>query len=217
MSAPFGTRELLEAYKRGIFPMAESRDDPSLHFIDPDERGVLPLNGFHVPKRLKRTVRQAPFNVTADKAFTRVITNCADAAPNRETTWINSSIVNLYASLHNEGHAHSIECWKDDKLVGGLYGVSVGAAFFGESMFSTEQDASKIALVHLVGRLIAGGYLLLDAQFHNPHLEQFGLETISRATFQKRLSAALSEEANFLTLRAPQNGQDALQLITQTS
>ena len=217
MSASFGTRELLAAYQRGVFPMAESRDDPDLFLIDPDERGVIPLKNFHIPKRLKRTVRQDIYTVTVDKAFTRVITKCAEAAPNRETTWINPSIVNLYAKLHKEGHAHSVECWKGEELVGGLYGVSLQAAFFGESMFSTATDASKVALVHLVARLIAGKYRLLDAQFHNPHLTQFGLETILRAEFQIRLKTALETRGDFTPLNAPRTGYEALQLMTHTS
>lgn len=217
MSSSFGLPDLLDAYRRGVFPMADSRHDPKLYLIDPDERGILPLKGFHIPKRLQRTVRRAPYRLTTDQAFSRVMEGCAEAADGRETTWINSAILNLYAGLHREGYAHSVECWQEDTLVGGLYGVSIGAAFFGESMFSRATDASKIALVHLVARLIAGGYVLLDAQFHNPHLDQFGLETVQRADFRKRLSKALKSEGNFDTPHAPQTGQDAVQLITQIS
>lgn len=217
MSSTFGLTELLAAYRRGVFPMADGRDDPDLYLIDPEERGVLPLKGFHVPKRLKRTVRKDPYRVTIDKAFSRVMEGCAETASNRETTWINAAILNLYAGLHREGHAHSVECWQGEMLVGGLYGVSVEGAFFGESMFSRATDASKIALVHLVGRLIAGGYQLLDAQFYNPHLAQFGLETVSRPAFKRRLAEALKVRGDFNSLDAPLTGQAALHLITQTS
>lgn len=217
MSSNFGLTELLKCYHRGVFPMANARDDPGLLLIDPDERGILPLKGFHVPKRLARTVCRDPYRVTVNTAFGRVMEGCAAKANGRETTWINSTILNLYTGLHRKGQAHSVECWHEGRLVGGLYGVSIGGAFFGESMFSRATDASKIALVHLVARLIAGGYKLLDAQFHNPHLEQFGLETWSREAFKIKLAEALLVRANFRTPEAPQTGQSALQLITQTS
>tara|TARA_R110001606_G_scaffold272058_1_gene420587 strand:+ start:14 stop:772 length:759 start_codon:yes stop_codon:yes gene_type:complete len=197
MSSRFGTQDLLACYRRGVFPMADSRDDPNLFLVDPDLRGILPLDAFHIPRRLKRTVIQEPYRVTADTAFTRVMEFCAEEGAGRESTWINSAILNLYSTLHREGHAHSIECWDGDQLVGGLYGVAIGGAFFGESMFSRATDASKIALVHLAARLIAGGYTLLDAQFHNPHLEQFGLIEIPRADFKARLRDALAVEADF--------------------
>ncbi|WP_373008409.1 leucyl/phenylalanyl-tRNA--protein transferase [Hyphomonas sp.] len=197
MSSRFGTQDLLACYRRGVFPMADSRDDPNLFLVDPDLRGILPLDAFHIPRRLKRTVIQEPYRVTADTAFTRVMEFCAEEGAGRESTWINSAILNLYSTLHREGHAHSIECWDGDQLVGGLYGVAIGGAFFGESMFSRATDASKIALVHLAARLIAGGYTLLDAQFHNPHLEQFGLIEIPRADFKARLRDALTVAADF--------------------
>ena len=197
MSSRFGTQDLLACYRRGVFPMADARDDPNLFLVDPDMRGILPLDDFHIPKRLKRTVVREPYRVTVDTAFTRVMESCAEETDGRESTWINSAILNLYSALHREGHAHSVECWDDDKLVGGLYGVAIAGAFFGESMFSRATDASKIALVHLVARLIEGGFTLLDAQFHNPHLEQFGLIEISRAAFKERLRKALTVEANF--------------------
>ncbi|WP_340692618.1 leucyl/phenylalanyl-tRNA--protein transferase [Hyphomonas sp.] len=197
MSSRFGTLDLLACYRRGVFPMADSRDDPNLFLVDPDMRGILPLDAFHIPRRLKRTVIQEPYRVTADTAFTRVMEFCAEEGAGRESTWINSAILNLYSALHREGHAHSIECWDGDQLVGGLYGVAIGGAFFGESMFSRATDASKIALVHLAARLIAGGYTLLDAQFHNPHLEQFGLIEIPRADFKARLRDALTVTADF--------------------
>ena len=151
MSSRFGTQDLLACYRRGVFPMADARDDPNLFLVDPDMRGILPLDDFHIPKRLKRTVVREPYRVTVDTAFTRVMESCAEETDGRESTWINSAILNLYSALHREGHAHSVECWDDDKLVGGLYGVAIGGAFFGESMFSRATDASKIALVHLVG------------------------------------------------------------------
>ncbi|MEM9669302.1 MAG: leucyl/phenylalanyl-tRNA--protein transferase [Pseudomonadota bacterium] len=217
MSSEFGIRELLNAYRRGVFPMADSRDDPYLFLIDPDERGVLPLRGFHIPKRLTRTVKQDLYRVTFDEAFSRVMDGCAEAADGRETTWINSAIINLYGSLHRRGFAHSVECWDDDQLVGGLYGVAIGAVFFGESMFSRKRDASKIALVHLVGRLIAGGYQLLDAQFHNPHLEQFGLKRVLRNEFKSLLEASIDETADFYSDSAPSTGSEAVHLITQMS
>jgi len=217
MSNTFGLTELLEAYRRGVFPMAETRDDPNLFLMNPEERGILPLKGFHVPKRLGRTVKRDPYKITINKAFGRVMEGCAASTESRDTTWINAAILNLYSAMHREGYAHSVECWQDDQLVGGLYGVSLGGVFFGESMFSRATDASKIALVHLVARLIAGGYVLLDAQFHNPHLEQFGLQTISREVFHKHLAKALTKEAAFDSPSVPHSGADALQLITQTS
>lgn len=197
MSSRFGTQDLLACYQRGVFPMADARDDPNLFLVDPDMRGILPLDAFHIPRRLKRTIIREPYRVTADTAFTRVMEYCAEETSGRESTWINSAILNLYSALHREGHAHSVECWDGDQLVGGLYGVALGGAFFGESMFSRATDASKIALVHLAARLIEGGFTLLDAQFHNPHLEQFGLIEITRAQFKERLRKALTVEANF--------------------
>jgi leucyl/phenylalanyl-tRNA--protein transferase len=222
MSARFGTNDLLACYRRGVFPMGDARDDPNLFLVDPDMRGILPLDDFHIPKRLRRRVKQEPYRVTADTAFTRVMEMCAESADGRETTWINSTILNLYSALHREGYAHSIECWDDTgALVGGLYGVALGGAFFGESMFSRATDASKIGLVHLVARLIEGGFTLLDAQFHNPHLEQFGLIEIPRADFKRRLKAALEVNADFYCgCSGPSGsftGSGAVQRITQMS
>ena len=219
MSSRFGTEELLDCYRRGVFPMADNRDDPNLFLIDPDERGVLPLETFHVPKRLARTVKRQPFSVRVDSAFTRVMEACAEHHPTRRSTWINQTILNLYASLHRQGYAHSVECWDNGNLVGGLYGVSLGGAFFGESMFSRATDASKVALVHLVARLLEGGYTLLDAQFHNPHLEQFGLEEISRNAFKIRLADALASDADFYSADevSASTGTWAVQRITQMS
>ncbi len=219
MSQRFETADLLNCYRRGVFPMADSRDDMRLFLMDPDVRGILPLDAFHIPKRLRRTIRQNPYRLTVDTAFNRVIEACAAPHDNRPATWINTPIMNLYSALHREGHAHSVECWNsDDELVGGLYGVSLNGAFFGESMFSRATDASKIALVHLVARLVTGGYTLLDAQFHNPHLEQFGLIEIPRQDFRDHLWKALRIEADFYSL--PPEGVDgttALQAITQIS
>lgn len=222
MSNRFDTDRLLDCYRQGVFPMADSRHDMNLFLIAPQIRGVLPLKGFHVPRRLRRTIRQEPFRVTVDLAFNRVIEACAEEVPDRPTTWINSPIVNLYGSLHRQGYAHSIECWDgDDMLVGGLYGVALGGAFFGESMFSRATDASKIALVHLVARLISGGFVLLDAQFHNPHLEQFGIEEVPKAKFMVRLHRALAVKADFYSAGLPGpddlTGERSVHLITQTS
>lgn len=197
MSARFSPEDLLACYRRGVFPMADSRDDPRLFLVDPDRRGLLPLDAFHIPKRLKRRICQDPFRVTFDTAFTRVIEACAEPHDSRPNTWINSGIVNLYSALHRDGHAHSVECWDGDQLVGGVYGVALGGAFFGESMFSRAADASKIALVHLVARLIDRGFVLLDAQFYNPHLDQFGLIEVSREEFRTRLKRALKVPARF--------------------
>lgn len=221
MSDRFDTTDLLNCYRRGVFPMADSREDMRLFLMDPDLRGVLPLDRFHVPKRLRKTVRQDPFRVTVDTAFNRVIEACAEPHPTRPATWINDPILNLYGALHRQGFAHSVECWTEDgDLVGGLYGVALGGAFFGESMFSRATDASKIALVHLVARLKLGGFELLDAQFHNPHLEQFGLEEISRDEFRAKLWRALRVNADFYSVGSrglSTAGSTSLQAITQIS
>ncbi|MEL6473066.1 MAG: leucyl/phenylalanyl-tRNA--protein transferase [Pseudomonadota bacterium] len=213
MSSRFGTQDLLACYRRGVFPMADSRDDPNLFLIDPDERGLLLLDAFHVPRRLRKTIRKQPYDIRVDTAFARVMEGCAASLPGRESTWINSAILNLYCSLHREGHAHSVEAWMGEELVGGLYGVSIGGAFFGESMFSTATDASKIALVHLVARLIKSGYSLLDAQFTNPHLEQFGLVEVTREEFRARLAMAVDQHAMFPDNSANFSGTDALAII----
>jgi len=197
VSLRLDTRTLLGCYRRGVFPMAESHDDPRLFLVDPDLRGILPLDGFHVPRRLKRTVRRGDYDITVNKAFSRVLEGCAAPGPGRENTWINPVISNLYTALHADRHAHSLEVWQDGKLAGGLYGVALGGAFFGESMFSRAKDASKVALVHLAALLIRQGYILLDAQFHNPHLEQFGLIEIHRADFKDLLREALTLESVF--------------------
>jgi len=196
MHAPLLTPEiLLSAYAQGLFPMAERRDDPTLFWVSPDKRGVIPLDGFHVPKRLARTVRSSCYRVTSDQAFVNVMHACAAPAPGREQSWINDEILRLYMGLHAGGHAHSIECWEGDELAGGLYGVSLGAAFFGESMFSANRDASKVALVELVRMLRRGGYLLLDTQFLTPHLAQFGAYEIPREDYLARLHTAIAHDA----------------------
>jgi leucyl/phenylalanyl-tRNA--protein transferase len=188
---------LLEAYAAGIFPMAESADDPELFWVDPTRRGILPLDEFHVPRRLKRVLRRDGFRVSADTQFAAVIRGCAEASETRPATWINDEIVRLYDALFERGAAHSVECWNEGELVGGLYGVSLGAAFFGESMFSRVKDASKVALAHLVLRLRRGGYRLLDTQFLTPHLQQFGAIEISRAHYHRLLAEALRYRAVF--------------------
>ena len=186
---------LLRAYSEGLFPMAERRGDPTLYWVSPDKRGILPLDEFHVPHRLARTVRAGRFTVTADHAFTDVMRSCAAPAPGREESWINDEILRLYTALYAGGHAHSIECWRDGELVGGLYGVRLGAAFFGESMFSRARDASKVALVYLVDALRRGGFVLLDTQFITAHLAQFGAVEIPRAQYLVLLNKALGREA----------------------
>ncbi|MDP2124360.1 MAG: leucyl/phenylalanyl-tRNA--protein transferase [Parvibaculum sp.] len=208
---------LLRAYAFGVFPMAESRDDPDLYWIDPEQRGILPLDGFHVSKRLRRRVRSGVFDVRVDTAFRETMLGCADTAPGRDGTWINDRIISLYCELHARGNAHSVESWRDGKLVGGLYGVSIGAVFFGESMFSRETDASKVALVHLVARLVAGGYKLLDTQFVTEHLRQFGATEISRDAYRARLSEATSAQADFYSLPAGASPLEFLQSTTQMS
>ena len=196
----FGPRELLSCYARGVFPMADSREDARLFLIDPDHRGVLPLDGFHISRRLARTVRSDVYDVRANTAFAEVVAACAAPRPGNENTWINATIEALYIELHQAGFAHSIECWQGDVLVGGLYGVALGGAFFGESMFSRARDASKVALVHLVARLVAGRFILLDTQFLTEHLTQFGVEEIPRREYRRRLRRALSTEADFQAL-----------------
>ncbi|HEY4124469.1 MAG TPA: leucyl/phenylalanyl-tRNA--protein transferase [Rhizomicrobium sp.] len=188
---------LLRAYAEGIFPMAEGRDDDELFWVSPEKRGIIPLDAFHLPRRLARTVRSDRFAVTADAAFADVMQACAAPTPERPESWINDEILRLYTALHAAGHAHSIECWRDGKMVGGLYGVKLGAAFFGESMFSRESDASKVALVHLVARLIRGGFSLLDTQFLTAHLARFGTIEIPRADYQVLLARAIAHEAEF--------------------
>lgn len=211
---------LLEAYRRGHFPMAETREDPELFWLDPPRRGIIPLEDFHVPRRLARAMRKSDFRVSVDAAFAQVIAACAAATDVRPKTWINGLIEDSYVELHRQGHAHSVEVWAGEALVGGLYGVATGAAFFGESMFSTRTDASKMALVHLVCRLRAGGFTLLDTQFITGHLEQFGAVEITRAAYRRRLDAAVAATADFYVLGGTGDVLAAgavLQLTTQTS
>jgi leucyl/phenylalanyl-tRNA--protein transferase len=216
-AAAFSVDDLIACYQRGVFPMADARDDERIFLIDPDRRGVIPLQGFHVPHRLARTVRGDAFQVRIDTAFEAVIEACAEARPGRMETWINAPIQALYGELYARGLAHSVECWVDGDLVGGLYGVTLGAAFFGESMFSLARDSSKVALIHLVARLIAGGYQLLDTQFLTGHLSQFGAQDIPRAHYRKRLVQALAGDADFDRLPAYANGASVLQAISQAS
>ncbi len=188
---------LLKAYSCGIFPMAESADDPALYWIEPPQRGILPLESLHIPRRLARTVRQQVFEVRIDSDFDRVIGGCAASRPGRRTTWINPKIRSLYRELYDTGYCHTVETWADGRLVGGLYGVGLNGAFFGESMFSFERDASKVALIYLCARLIAGGFTLLDTQFVTDHLRQFGAIEIGRADFHALLERALGHQASF--------------------
>jgi leucyl/phenylalanyl-tRNA--protein transferase len=198
MHAPrITTDTLLRAYAAGVFPMAERRDDPNLFWVSPEARGILPLDAFHVSHRLARTVRGDHFTVKTDTAFHEVMLACAEPAADREDSWINDEILRLYCELHEMGHAHSVECWRDARLVGGLYGVRLGGAFFGESMFSRERDASKVALVHLVARLKRGGFALLDAQFITSHLTRFGAIEIPRREYLAMLQDALETTAQF--------------------
>ena len=207
---------LLKAYACGIFPMAESADDPAIYWIEPEQRGVIPLDTFHVPGRLARTVRAERFRVICDRDFERVIDGCAAPQPGRTRTWINGRIRNLYLGLFRVGHCHTVEVYDGDALVGGLYGVSLGRTFFGESMFHRARDASKVALVHLVARLRAGGFALLDTQFITDHLKTFGALELPRKQYHKLLADALIGEADFaaLPLDRPIAGAQALALAT---
>lgn len=210
---------LLKAYACGIFPMSDAADDPGLYWIEPEKRGIFPLDSFHVPRRLARTMRQRPYEIRVDTNFDGVISGCAGnpTSDYRDKTWINQRIRRLYGELFAMGHCHTVEVWKDDLLVGGLYGVRLRGAFFGESMFSHLPDASKIALVYLVARLKAGGFKLLDAQFTTEHLAQFGIIEIDRAEYHHRLEAALAVEGDFYGLAGRATVEDVLQLASQTS
>ncbi|MCE2516984.1 MAG: leucyl/phenylalanyl-tRNA--protein transferase [Alphaproteobacteria bacterium] len=213
---------LIKAYTLGVFPMAEAHDDERIFFVDPDERGVLPLAGVHIPRSLRKRIRKQPYTIKVNTAFDAVIDACRELTDDRTESWINPKIRQLYCALHRYGFSHSIEAWQTvngkDVLVGGLYGVALKGAFFGESMFSRATDASKIALVHLMARLVAGGYTLLDTQFTNPHLEQFGVQEIPRDEFKIRLGEAMMVDA-----KLPQGPQDMamvqsfLQANTDTS
>ncbi len=191
---------LLKAYSCGIFPMAESADDPALYWIEPQARGILPLDAVHVPRRLAKSVRQNAFEVRINSDFEAVIDGCAASKAGRRSTWINARIRSLYGALFAQGHCHTVETWRDGRIVGGLYGVALGGVFFGESMFSTERDASKIALVYLCARLAHGGFTLLDTQFVTDHLRQFGTIEVERQEFHRLLEPALTREADFHAL-----------------
>lgn len=211
----FGPDDLLDCYATGVFPMGEARDDPRVFLVEPEDRGVIPLDGFHIPTRLRRTVRSAPFEVRVDTDFEAVLDLCAASRPGREDTWINGPIRSLYLELYARGRTHSLECWQGDRLVGGLYGVTLGGAFFGESMFSLERDASKVALVHLVARLKRGGWRLLDAQFLTEHLTQFGAVETPQADYLKLLAAALTVRPDAGALSAPLTGAEAVAYALQ--
>jgi leucyl/phenylalanyl-tRNA---protein transferase len=192
---------LLRAYGAGIFPMADDAGSAEIFWVDPEERGIMPLDAFHLSRRLRRTVRAEPFEIRCDHDFVAVMKGCAAATEDRPKTWINDELIHLYAELFRRGHAHTVESWLDGELVGGLYGVTLGGAFFGESMFSRITDASKVALAHLVARLRLGGFTLLDVQFVTPHLKRFGAVPIPRARYRRQLVAAISVHAAWSTAR----------------
>lgn len=204
---------LLNAYAAGIFPMAEKRDDPDVYWVDPRRRGIFPLDGFRISRSLARRMRRHPPRVSINTAFADVVDACAD----RDETWINAEIRRLYLDLHRMGHAHSLEVWEGDTLTGGVYGVVLGAAFFGESMFSRRTDASKIALAYLVDRLRLGGFQLFDTQFLTPHLASLGAVEVTRAEYHRRLEKALSLQGDFIGPALPSTPQDVVQRMTQTS
>jgi leucyl/phenylalanyl-tRNA---protein transferase len=209
----FTLDDLINCYRTGVFPMSDRRDDEYLFLVDPPLRGILPLDGFHVPSRLARTVRKDDYVVRIDTAFQQIIELCAESADDRPSTWISHSIQALYQALFARGLAHSVEVWRDNELVGGLYGVAIGGAFFGESMVSRATDASKIALVHLVGRLRAGGFMLLDCQFQTDHLRQFGVIELPKAEYLKLLTDAVDEKADFYALPGATPGREIMRLL----
>ena len=204
---------LLSAYAQGVFPMSESRDDPEIFWVDPTMRGVLPLNGFRISRSLAKTLKRGHFEVSFDTAFPEVVRGCAD----RDETWINDTIFDLYCTLNERGDAHSVEVWQDGELVGGAYGVTVGAAFFGESMFSRVTDASKVALAYLVDRLRLGGFLLCDTQFITDHLASLGAVEVTRSDYHEYLAAAIRQPASFDVPGSVPSAQDVLQRNAQTS
>ena len=221
---PIDTTLLLRAYATGFFPMADDRDAAKVYWVEPKARGVLPLDGFHMSRSLAKTLKSDKFAVTADQAFARVIEGCAEAVPDRPGTWINGQIEQACLALHARGHAHSVEVWQADALVGGLYGVRLGRAFFGESMFSRARDASKIALAHLVARLNAGGFVLLDCQFITDHLASLGAIEVPREDYVVMLDEALSGPSpdwrgleSSLSVSGPVSGKRIAQLLGQTS
>jgi leucyl/phenylalanyl-tRNA---protein transferase len=218
MTKHFDVEDLLACYRSGVFPMAESRDDKEFFLVDPEWRCLIPLHDFHVPRRLARTIRSDAFSFQVDRQFEAVIDGCAAPGEgDRAETWISPRIRALYLELHYRGLAHSVEVLADGALVGGLYGVALGGAFFGESMFSTARDASKAALVYLVARLRAGGFSVLDAQFLTPHLAQFGAYTVTRRRFHEALARGLAEPGDFQRLQDGLSGAQLLQSIAQTS
>ena len=204
---------LLNAYASGVFPMAETRDDPDVFWVDPRRRGIFPLNGFRISRSLARRMRRNPPHVTINTVFSDVVDACAD----RDETWINAEIRRLYLDLHLMGHAHSLEVWEGETLAGGVYGVSLGAAFFGESMFSRRTDASKIALAYLVDRLRLGGFRLFDTQFLTPHLASLGAVEVTRAEYHLRLEKALMSQGDLSSPALPATPQEVVQRMTQTS
>lgn len=208
---------LLKAYACGIFPMAESADDPGMFWVEPEYRGILPLDEFHISRSLKKTLRRDEFEVRINTRFDAVVTACSQSTETRPKTWINKRIRELYSELHAMGHGHSVEAWQDGELVGGLYGIHLGAAFFGESMFSRRTDASKVALVHLAYQLIQGGFRLLDTQFTTPHLEKFGVTEVPREAYQEMLDEALKEEARFPAQVGGATSDSILQFFSQMS
>ena len=213
----FSVDDLIDCYRRGVFPMADARHDQRVFLVEPARRGVMPLDRFHVSRRLARTVRQDRFEVSVDAAFGAVVAACAAPRTGRMETWINEPIQRMCDALFDLGVAHSVETWLEGRLVGGLYGLELGGAFFGESMFSTERDASKVALTHLVARLRFGGFRLLDTQFLTDHLSSFGAEEISRTDYRRRLAQALKMDADFGRLSPYGGGAGAMQVISQAS
>ncbi len=197
MSSPLTADQILRAYALGVFPMARQHDDPKLYWVDPEKRGILPLADFHLPRSLKKVLKRDSFELKVDTAFDQVLQLCAESTARRPETWINAEIVRLFTDLHHAGLAHSVESWQDGKLVGGLYGLSLGSAFFGESMFSRATDASKVALAYLVALMKKGGYTLLDTQFVTDHLAQFGAVEIPRRDYLRMLAQALDRPAGF--------------------
>lgn len=212
MSKRFGTQELIDCYRRGVFPMSEGRHDPDIYFVEPDIRGVLFLDALHIPKRLAQLLRQDKYDITVNEAFPTVIEKCAAKTGRRRETWINSTIINLYCTLHRDGFAHSVEVWDGNDIVGGIYGVAVGSVFFGESMFSTAPNTSKVALMHLAARLLQGGYHILDAQLYNPHLKQFGLTLVPCEKFRQILAEALKYKRSFGE-NTPLSGAEVVKII----
>ena len=208
---------ILKGYSLGVFPMSESFDDPKIYWINPKKRGIIPIKDFKISKSLKKEIKKNKFEVTVNKSFDEVITNCAKKTENRPATWINKEIIKLYSNLHKIGHAHSIEAWFQNKLVGGLYGVSLGSAFFGESMFSIMSNSSKICLVYLIANLKIKKFTLLDTQFVNPHLKKLGAIEISRQKYLKILGRSLKKNANFNKKISQSSIYDIIQSITQTS